>query len=319
VSGSAGNDGQQSIHYLTAVAAVTIVVAALGWIRHNQSLAFAAAVLGLYVLHLLSIRMLLNGQRRQREALESQWDILQRIVSLEEAPEAPTLRVPIPTMVDPASYLAEPPVTEPSVTEPPVTEPSPIGAKTSVGPDTAAGDGATAAFGVADAPAASARPSAAGLATVRRTGPPSSNSSDAERGPTVADEPILPATRTVLGGDGGPVETLPRDTDPDSQERPRRTQSEIPIPRHFALGTVALVRDLLTPAEVARVLLEQRKRPDHKFASLAVEMDLLTESEREELLLAQQEGLFTDVEMREARARLKEFRESTARTLSELE
>ncbi|MFQ5889201.1 MAG: hypothetical protein ACE5JR_04010 [Gemmatimonadota bacterium] len=84
---------------------------------------------------------------------------------------------------------------------------------------------------------------------------------------------------------------------------------DVPIPRHFALGTVALVRNMLGPADVARVLLEQKKRPDERFGKLAVQLGLLTESQLEELLLAQQEGLFTDEEMREARRRLEEFRQ----------
>jgi hypothetical protein len=103
------------------------------------------------------------------------------------------------------------------------------------------------------------------------------------------------------------------------EPRPRGPVNEVPVPRHFALGTVALVRDLLSPAEVARVLLEQRRQPGKKFGVLAVEMDLLTESQREELLLAQQEGLFTDAEMREARQRLREFRESAAHSMAGLE
>jgi hypothetical protein len=94
---------------------------------------------------------------------------------------------------------------------------------------------------------------------------------------------------------------------------------EVPVPRHFALGTVALVRDLLTPAEVARVLLEQRRQPGKKFGVLAVEMELLSDTQREELLLAQQEGLFTDAEMRDARHRLRQFRENAAPSMAGLD
>jgi hypothetical protein len=93
----------------------------------------------------------------------------------------------------------------------------------------------------------------------------------------------------------------------------------VPIPRHFALGTVALVRNLLSPAEVARVLLEQRMQPGKKFGVLAVEMGFLTDSEREELLLAQQEGLFTDAEMADARNRLREFRQNAAHSMAGLD
>ncbi len=103
------------------------------------------------------------------------------------------------------------------------------------------------------------------------------------------------------------------------ESAPERPDSNVPIPRHFALGTVALVRKMLTPAEVARVLLEQRRRPDARFAALAVDLGLLTKTQREELLLAQQEGLFTDAEMRDARRRLQEFRQSAVTAMSEAE
>ena len=98
---------------------------------------------------------------------------------------------------------------------------------------------------------------------------------------------------------------------------PEGAEYRIPTPRHFALGTVALIRNMLTPAQVARILVEQRQQPDKKFASLAVELGMLTDQQREELLLAQQEGLFSDAEMREARERLRDFRKTTARALSD--
>ena len=76
---------------------------------------------------------------------------------------------------------------------------------------------------------------------------------------------------------------------------------------------------MLSPAQVARILVEQRQQPDRKFATLAVELGMLTDAQREELLLAQQEGLFSDAEMREARERLREFRKTTAKALAEHE
>ena len=91
---------------------------------------------------------------------------------------------------------------------------------------------------------------------------------------------------------------------------------KIPTARHFALGTVALIRDLLTPAQVAQILVEQRNQPDERFAAIAMDLGMITEIQREELLLAQQEGLFTDDEMREARERLRAFRQATANALS---
>ena len=97
---------------------------------------------------------------------------------------------------------------------------------------------------------------------------------------------------------------------------PGAAREKIPTSRHFALGTVALIRGLLTPVQVARILIEQRNQPDERFAAIALEFGMLSEEQREELLLAQQEGLFTDHEMREARERLREFRQATARALS---
>ena len=91
---------------------------------------------------------------------------------------------------------------------------------------------------------------------------------------------------------------------------------KIPTARHFALGTVALIRDLLTPAQVAHILVEQRNQPDEQFAAIALDLGMLNEEQREELLLAQQEGLFTDEEMREARERLRDFRTAAAQALS---
>lgn len=95
---------------------------------------------------------------------------------------------------------------------------------------------------------------------------------------------------------------------PDSVEPVRK----VPIPRHFALGTVAIIRRLLEPAEVAQILLEQRRQPRLRFGDLAIQMGLLDETQLRELLLTQQEGLFTDNEIREARARLRAFREMDA-------
>jgi hypothetical protein len=48
-------------------------------------------------------------------------------------------------------------------------------------------------------------------------------------------------------------------------------------------------------------------------------MGLLSESQREALLLAQQEGLFTDADMRDARQRLREFRENAAHSMAGLD
>jgi hypothetical protein len=190
---------QYSISFIGGVALVTIGLALVAWSAQDQALALAAGVLGLYALHLISIRYILEGQSRNQKQLETQWNLLQ-------------------LMVDPNS------------------------------------------------------------------GPRSGSSA----------------------GNGKPTAA------------PAVAKQRIPTPRHFALGTVALIRDLLTPEQVARILVEQRHLPDERFAAIAVDLGMLNEEQREELLLAQQEGLFTDEEMKDARERLGDFRKATAKALSTL-
>ncbi len=205
---------QFSIQFIGGMAVATVVLALWGWFGSERTLGLSAAVLGLYTLHLVSIRYILEGQAQNRTRLDAQWKFLQLLV-------------------------------DPNVLE-----------------------------------------------RGERTGRPSP---DATTGSIGGDQTAAP------GGNGG---------DPAAAER------QIPTPRHFALGTVALIRNLLTPAQVAHVLVEQRNQPDERFAAIAVDLGMLTEDQREELLLAQQEGLFTDSEMREAHQRLREFRMATARALS---
>jgi hypothetical protein len=219
---------EYSRNFLGAIAIVTILVALLAWYGQNRGLALASAVLGLYALHLTSIRYILEGQADNRARLETQWKLLQLLVD----PNAlePGTGVPYPRGTSPAKPLTDPRVTSAS---------------------SATGNG--------------------GHARGNAASPDGSN------------------------------------------------EYRVPTPRHFALGTVALIRDLLSPAQVARILVEQRQQPDKRFASIAVDLGMLTDEQREELLLAQQEGLFSDAEMREARERLRDFRKTTARALSEQE
>jgi hypothetical protein len=84
-----------------------------------------------------------------------------------------------------------------------------------------------------------------------------------------------------------------------------KSDSKMPVPRHFALGTVAVIRKLLEPEEVERILEEQRRYPRLRFGDIAVQLGLLTESQLQEVLLAQQQGVFTDAEIRDARDRLR--------------
>lgn len=184
----------ESVHYLVAVTLLTVAVAGLAWWVRDATLGLSAGILGLYVLHLLSIRFILQAQREQREALDEQWELLEQLVGRGTLPRA----------------------------GPRPERPTQSGRRPGAGPDTSG----TAA----------------------------------------------------------------------------------PVPRHFALGTVALVRKMLAPEDVVRILLEQRQRPDRRFGETAIYLGLLTETQLEELLLAQQEGLFTDEEIEEARERLEAFR-----------
>lgn len=231
-------DREYSSHFLGAVAILTLLVALLAWYGHNRTLALAAAVLGIYALHLISLRFILQGQAENKARLETQWKLLQLLVD----PNAldPGTGVPHRVGVPPASPGAESRI---------VTSPLRSGS-----------------FGSSE------------------------------------EEPEAANGDATSGSNG---------------TAPEGSEYRIPTPRHFALGTVALIRNMLTPAQVARILVEQRQQPDKKFASLAVELGMLTDQQREELLLAQQEGLFSDAEMREARERLRDFRKTTARALSD--
>lgn len=197
---------QYSIPFIGTVGVATLVMTALAWFIQNRSLAASAAVLGLYTLHLISVRFIIEGQADDRARMESQWSLLK-------------------LMVDPNAVVSSAPI----------------------------------------------------------------------RSSASSGDFAVPAT--AVSGNGTPTQN-------------------IPTARHFALGTVALIRDLLTPAEVAQILVEQRNQPDERFAAIAMDLGMLSEEQREELLLAQQEGLFTDEEMRDARERLREFRQTTAQALS---
>lgn len=292
-------DREHSGHYTSAVAVVAVAVAGLAWFGQNRTLAAAAAALGLYALHLFSIRFLLDNQKRQQRVLDAQWEVLQRFIDTSEGHSTegedlvPAMPVDREAPERPSTIAAAPkpvpaPVPEPGEADAPDVA-TPVKAPAAVPPEVA-----------------------------RPARPPAQPAT-----PVVRGEVVPPAE--ALGGAPGkrPADdaaTIERLTPPGHTQQPARASvTEVPVPRHFALGTVALVRDLLTPAEVARVLLEQRRQSGKKFGVLAVEMGLLSESQREELLLAQQEGLFTDAEMRDARQRLREFRETAAHSMAGLD
>lgn len=229
-------DRKYSGQFLGAVAILTILVSLLAWWGQNGALAMAAAVLGIYALHLISMRLIMAGQAENQARLETQWKLLQLLVD--------------PNALDVGSL-----------------------------------------------------PDRGTSARVARPGTESRLVASPVRNGALGDTDAGSSGSGL--GESGAVGSGP--------------EYRIPTPRHFALGTVALIRNMLSPAQVARILVEQRQQPDKKFATLAVELGMLTDAQREELLLAQQEGLFSDAEMREARERLREFRKTTAKALAEHE
>jgi len=291
-------DREHSGHYLSAVAVVAVAVAALAWFGQNRTLAAAAAALGLYALHLFSIRFLLDNQKRQQRVLDAQWEVLQRFIDTatpsdeldDLVPAMPVDRDAPERLVEVPAVQAAAPVAAPAAVPDPKPASQPPVADIDVGP-------ASEILEALEAPQ------------------PEIVRPDAE--PVVRGEVVPPVES--LGGTGSGFAFVVEEDAMRDEESDREPVHEVPVPRHFALGTVALVRDLLSPAEVARVLLEQRKQPGKKFGVLAVEMGLLTDSQREELLLAQQEGLFTDAEMRDARQRLRQFRENAAHSMAGLD
>lgn len=281
-----GTGGLYSLRYLSSVAVATLALAMVAWIAQDRQLALAAGVMGLYALHLISIRYILDNQQQHTLALQSQWELLQRLVDPDEPADRITREADSPHNsvegVEPVPGIRAEPldVLDPRAN---ITGEAPP-AEWSREPDSMDGE------------PRSWPPIGLPLSTI--------DSAPDLAIPPGLDMPDLPALGVSATG---------------LTNGDKFIVSEVPIPRHFALGTVALIRQLLTPQEVARVLMEQRRQPDKRFATLAVEMGLLEDSQREELLLAQQEGLFTEEEMRQAREGLHQFRESTAKALSDLD
>ena len=79
-----GTRGFYSLRYLSSVAVATLALAMVAWIVQDRQLALAAGVMGLYALHLISIRYILDNQQQHTQALQSQWELLQRLVDPDE-------------------------------------------------------------------------------------------------------------------------------------------------------------------------------------------------------------------------------------------
>lgn len=310
-------DREHSGHYLTAVAVVAVAVAGMAWFGQNRTLAAAAAALGLYALHLFSIRFLLDNQKRQQRVLDAQWEVLQRFIDTTD-----TLPGDMEDLVPAMPVDREAPEHLPEGTAVLETLHGALDSELKPTGDTPSREAEPEVLPVPDAlePAAELEVSRSAEPVVRdEVVPPVESLGGTESGyAIVVEEDAVESLSAIPGLEMSDPSSLTGGTEVDTAAH-RSTLNEVPVPRHFALGTVALVRDLLTPAEVARILLEQRRQAGKKFGALAVEMGLLSESQREELLLAQQEGLFTDAEMRDARQRLRQFRESAAHSMAGLD
>ena len=229
------------------------MVGAAALVRRDGSVTMAIAILGLYVLHLLSLRAVAGG---------------------------------------PSAQSASPHTTGPAGSK--------RGSTAGV-PTRAPGSGQT----VAASEKADERPvflsrqsgfvSEFGTATIPGRGKPTTEDS---------------AWMVQLSEPDEEPEFLPADNDapPSAYEGPSEEGTKVPIPRKFALGTVAIIRRVLDPAEVARVLEEQRVFPKKRFGEIAVDLGLMSEEQLNELLEAQRGGLFTEEEIQSARARLEAFR-----------
>jgi hypothetical protein len=310
-------DREHSGHYLTAVAVVAVAVAGMAWFGQNRTLAAAAAALGLYALHLFSIRFLLDNQKRQQRVLDAQWEVLQRFIDT-----ADTVPSDLEDLVPAMPVDREAPEHLPEGTAVLETLHGALDSELEPTGDTPSRDAEPEVLPVPDMPQPTADLEVArsAEAVVRdEVVPPVESLGGTESGyAIVVEEDAVESLSAIPGLEMSDPSSPTGGTQVDTEAH-RSTLTEVPVPRHFALGTVALVRDLLTPAEVARILLEQRRQAGKKFGALAVEMGLLSESQREELLLAQQEGLFTDAEMRDARQRLRQFRESAAHSMAGLD
>lgn len=237
----ATDGGPYSLVFLS----ITVIVGILALVRQDGTVTLALGVLGLYVLHLLSLRSQVRSARAANR---------------------------------PAGAAAE--------TVPPGN--SPFGAESGPVPY----DGAD----VVAAPTGSV--SGLEQATADRQMPAGDDRAWMVQ---ISESEAEPEFLTPEGDEDQPDFTVQKGV-----------SSDVPIPRKFALGTVAIIRRALDPEQVARVLEEQRKFPKKRFGEIAVELDYMTESQLEELLAAQQAGLFTDDEIQEARMSLEAYRRRAA-------
>ena len=255
--------------YSLVFAAVTIIVGVVALVRKDSMVTMAVAILGLYILHLLSLRALTRdgaatdrGSRRPARAAGA------RPARLEVAKSGERADGSDPRPLDVIAQASEVAV---EASDPTVLKSN-------------------------DGPVFFSRESG----FVREIG---ETSLPSRQKPATEDEPeFLPADSEV---------TMP-DFVADNGTPDTKGTSDVPIPRKFALGTVAIIRRALDPAQVARVLEEQRKFPKKRFGEIAVELEYITEAQLDGLLEAQKAGLFTEEEIQGARRSLEAFRRNAS-------
>lgn len=262
-----GRDPPSILPVAATLVVVGVTIALVSFVVDSVRSALAIAVLGMYLLHLLTLRRIRDTQEGQWEALR---DLLGRITEPPEEERAgprPRSR--------PGGASRSPGATPPG-------EPAP-------GPRRSGARNAGGAAAADTADPASGTPAAAGGGPGRA---PASGQAPASGGGTPPPGDPLGA---VGSGD------LWRENDVE--------EGEVLVPKKFALGTVALVRKKMTPAEIDEVLREQEDRTGEEyFGQVAVDLGYLDQQELDELLEAQAEGLFRAEEIEEARRRLKAYK-----------
>ncbi len=110
-------------------------------------------------------------------------------------------------------------------------------------------------------------------------------------------------------GAGGPDEGEGPD-DRGGREGSDGDEGEETVRRDFGLGTVAIIKGMMSPRDVSEVMSQRRRRPGLTFGDHAVELGHLTETELEDLVQVKHRGVYTPGEIREARQRIREYRSS---------
>lgn len=285
--------------YLTIVIGVAVAVGGLAIFGRSSTLALAAAILGLYVLHLYSNYQLTSDQRQQWQTLR---EVERMLGALDESPVGG--REPRPEAAPaPGHGAAE---------------------ETGRGAPGERSGGSDASSGPPEAGTAPDADEAAGSSDSSRSREPDRSP---EAAPSVGTTGTDGATERSEGSDAAPEEPRGVDVDRGGRggeeaeggeevvEADEEDDETVLVPRQYKLGTVAVVQRVLTPGEVARVLAVQNRGPDRQFGDIAVELNLLSDAELEELLRIQRRGLYRPESISRARRDLKHYQRQKAKEL----